>query len=125
MTWKMQGPSWIQANDERLIVMRRMGTLGDGVRYEGGKLVRDTGTIRLFHCQCNIQPLTGKDLLILPEGERYDDQLWLWSNQQDEAIAINDTVLREGRTYQVQSCEEWGSYNRARLVLDDTLPELD
>ena len=122
MTWKLSGPSNIITGDETLDVVREGTSLGGNVNYVDGKLVK-TNPLK-FCIICNVQPLTGKDLLLVPEGDRYTDQLWVWMNQQQTPLLTNDMVLRQGRTYQVQSAENWGSYTKARIMKVDVGPNV-
>lgn len=122
MTWPMSGPSRIMNHDEALDVVRPP-SLGLGSAYLGGKLSITPGASARFTLAANVQPLGGKDLQLLPEGDRFADQLWVWTNVVNPGLQINDQVTRRGRVYQVQSAEEWGTYIRARLVAVDQLED--
>ena len=119
--YPMAGPSRIMANDETLTVLRQAEAVGAGVIYVNGKPVRDPSVNQTFQLTCNVQPLIGPDLMLLPEGDRFDDQMYLWTNSPG-SIDVGDLVTREGLTYQVQDAETWGSYTKARIVLVDNLP---
>lgn len=123
--WKLSGRSQIIDNDEQLQVTRQPSSTDAGVVYVGGKAVKDSQQTSTYLCRCNIQALTGRDLLLLEEGDRYDDQLWLWTHNDAQAPQTGDLVDRLGGTYQVQSAEPWGNYTRCRLVRDDRLLAFD
>ena len=120
----LQGPSQIITNDETLAVCR------DGsVTYVDGKPVK--GNIIQFKITCNVQPLNGRELMLVPELDRYKEQYWVWMNQQDTPLEINDTVLRPGLdqynkptlvSFQVQEIQNWGSYTQAKIMRRDVGP---
>lgn len=120
MTYPMSGPSLIMNTDETLAVIRESSQVGAGVNYVDGKPVQDETLYVRFNLVCNVQPLSGRDLLLLPEGQRFVDQFYVWSNQRDMALDTGDLVLRDGKTYQCQSTEDWGSYTRGLCTLVDT-----
>lgn len=120
MSWPMSGLSTIMNTDESLPVMRYPETLGSGVTYADGKTVVVPTTLVVYQVICNVQPLTGNDLLQLPEGQRYNDQFWLWTNQNQMAVEVGDLISRTSKTYECQSAQAWGSYTRARCVSIDT-----
>lgn len=114
----LQGPSYIIENDETLCVTR-IGT----VIYQDGKPI-DRNLIE-FNITCNIQPLNGRDLTLVPEGDRYKEQYWIWMNNSESPLEINDKVCRKGLDktnrpalvkFQVQEVQHWGSYTRARIM---------
>lgn len=67
----------------------------------------------------SIQPLNGRDLLLVPEGDRYKEQLWFYTASK---LKIKDRANRCGVNYQVQSVDDWGAYVRARLMRIDVGP---
>jgi hypothetical protein len=71
-----------------------------------------------FCFDCNVQPLGGRDLLMVPEGDRYKEMYNLWTKGMP--LKDNDRIKRLGKFYQVQSLENWGSYQKAKIMLDDT-----
>ena len=75
--------------------------------------------------------MNGRDLLIVPEADRYKEQYWVFMNQQQKPLFTNDRVIRimasqNGKSgpvgFQVQSSENWGSYTRARIMRIDVGP---
>lgn len=124
MTWRLQGPSQIIEKDETLKVRRQGSSVPKNVSYVDGKPVKRTEFD--FEITCNVQPLNGRDLLILPEADRFKEQYWVFMNQQEKPLLVNDIVVRfqEGQlvNFQVQSAENWGSYTRARIMRIDVGP---
>jgi hypothetical protein len=103
-------------NDERLAALRE-----GGVVYVDGKPVkRDPLRYRIVG---NVQPLGGKDLLLVPEGDRTKEQYNIWSENRDLAMVTGDLVLRLGVVFQVQGTEPWGSYTKARMMAVDLGPD--
>lgn len=91
--------------------------------YVDGKI--DETKIEKFKIQGNVQPVNGFDLLIVPEGDRFKEQYWLWT---ETPLRLNrDRILRKdqlGNTivYQVNQIKPWGSYTQARIIRVDTGP---
>lgn len=122
---KLQGPSRIINYDETLCV-ERIGK----VIYVDGKPVQSE--IIRFDLHGNVQPLNGRDLLLVPEGDRYKEQYWIWMNNTAKPLEINDQVIRNSQDafhrpitsyYQVQEAQQWGSYTRARIMRIDVGPK--
>lgn len=106
---KLQAPSQIITKDENLTVFRE-----GCVEYLDGKPVKKNVT--QFDIRCNIQPMGGRDLLLVPEGDRFRDPFWIWTT---EDIKINDRVVRCGYNYQVQTTQQWGSFIQAMIMRID------
>lgn len=118
--FSMSGPSEIMLSDETLLLRRQISSLGDSVIIVDGKRVyRDFVE---FQIDCNVQPTTGDDLLLLPEGDRFDEQLILYVQDTSEQPQPNDLVKR-GDWYVVQAAEGWGSYTRVRMQRVDVGPD--
>lgn len=115
----LQGKSKIISKDEKLPVIRR----GAIVYNEYGKPVPNT--TEEFTIVCNVQPLNGKDLLLVAEGDRLKEQFWVWSDNFPgcKKPQPNDMVTRCGINFQVQSAEDWGSYTRSRIMRIDVGPD--
>lgn len=112
---KLQGPSTIINGDENLAVSRVGQTI-----YPEGKPVQ-VGNLK-FNITCTVQPLNGRDLLLVPEGDRFKEQYYLFANGLQKVLEISDRVIRQSVNYEVQSLENWGSYQRARIVRIDAGP---
>src|SRR5258706_9312645 len=102
----LQAPSQIINYDETLPVVRE-----GCVTYVDGKPRKSASTIH--EVECNVQPLAGRELLLVPEGDRHKEQYWLWTA---DDIRVNDRVVRCGANYQVQVVQQWGSYRQAKLM---------
>ena len=120
MTWKLSGQSQIITGDEVLEVQREGSDIPGSIVYLDGKPVRRQPII--FTIVCTVQPLSGRDLLMVPEGDRISANYWVWSNQTQKPLKLNDLIRREDEVYQVQESSDWGSYTRARMMLVDTGP---
>jgi hypothetical protein len=109
MPTPLQGPSEIMRTDTTVTVVR------DGaVQYVDGKPVVARQT--QFTVYGSIQPLVGRDLLLVPEGDRYREQYWIWTPND---LRINDRVIYCGANYQVQTVQSWRSYNQVRIMRID------
>lgn len=129
--WQLQGPSQIIIGDETLVVHRNTIDGVPDVTYFDGKptLSGNYGAQDVFTIQCNVQPVDGRDLLIVPEADRFDERYWVYTNEKDKPVLINDRVVRwdftEEKTvnFQVQKVETWGKppngYQRIMIVRDD------
>jgi hypothetical protein len=106
----LQGPSQIISCDEELTLYRDIK-----ITYIDGKPV-DSGGRKSFTFQANVQPLLGRELLIVPEADRFKEMYYVWSYFQ---VLINDLIVRQGINFQVQQIENWGSYTRSRMVRID------
>lgn len=78
--------------------------------------------VKNFDIKGIIIPLTGKELLLVPEGDRFRQQVWVYTQQE---IRDNDSIIWDGYPYEVQIVENWGSYRRSRAMKMDVGPEGD
>jgi hypothetical protein len=109
---KLQAPSQIITRDERLRVVR------DGrVIYVDGKPIKSD--FIAFEIKANIQPINGRELLIVPETDRFKEAYYLFTTDQ---ILVNDRIERCGVNFQVQTVEVWGNFIRSRIMRIDTGP---
>jgi hypothetical protein len=72
---------------------------------ETGKAVAVSDERNVF--KANLQPLTGKEIQSLPEGERTDERLNGWTI---EAITQKDKVVLRGGVYSVRNIEFWPTH---------------
>lgn len=80
-----------------------------GVIGSDGRLV--PGSQSTFSILASVQPMTGRDLLRLPEGQRTKENLKIWSQTQlftSGAGQDPDTVAVDDADFQVQMCRRWG-----------------
>lgn len=84
------------------------------VTYTDGKPVKSPG--EEYCATGSLQPMGGRDLLLVPEGDRYKEQLWFFTSF---CLKLNDRVRRCGVNYQVQSVQDWSTFFQARLMRID------
>jgi hypothetical protein len=132
MSIKLFGQSQILKKDETLLVVREGTNIPGNVVYVDGKPIKRNGV--RFPIVANVQPFGAKDLLLVPEGDRYRQIFWIYFENKcvksEEGIEIdaadlvkdNDQVVRNGKYYQAQGVESWGSYSRARIMSVDVGP---
>lgn len=97
--------------------------------YVDGKATKRNPT--RFTITGAIQPLSGNDLLIVPEGDRFTEQYWVWQALSPgvTGIEVEDKLLREGKTFQVQMAKPWGDvtggtgFIQARVMRVDVGPD--
>lgn len=130
---KLFGPSQILKRDEEITIIRQGTDVPENVSVVDGKPVKRTFT--RFSITGNVQPLNGRDLLLIPEWDRFKEQYWVYFNNvvlcdqafiraKDESLLrVNDQVVRLGVNFQVQELEDWGSYARARIMRIDVGPQ--
>ncbi len=79
--------------------------------YINGRFV--AGADEEFTAAGNIQPLNGKELLLLSEGERERQVLKIYTAF---SLANGDTVTRaDGIRYEVQAVEDWNRFGQAHF----------
>lgn len=109
---RLQGQSTIIAKDETVGLVRE-----NCVEYVNGKPVKKA--VQSFDIRCNVQPLSGKELLLVPEGDRSKEQYNLWTQAK---VELNDRIQRCGVQFQVQTVEAWGSFYECRIMRIDVGP---
>lgn len=87
------------------------------VTYVDGKPVKSDVTT--FKARGSFQPLSGRDLMLVPEGDRLKEQFWLYTPSK---IKINDRVVRCGINFQAQTIQDWGDYQQVRVMRIDVGP---
>lgn len=124
---KLFGSSQILNHDEQLQVWRVAS-----VEYSDGKPVQRQ--LKPFIVTGNVQPISGRELELVPEHDRYSENFWVYLNntkftvdmgldiQGPSPIVVNDRISRQGANYQVQESQNWGSYTRLRIVRIDVGP---
>lgn len=132
MSIKLFGQSQILKKDELLTVVREGTAIGQNVVYKDGKPIKRNPIT--FCVRCNVQPLGSKELLLVPELDRFREQYYIYFEnksivtetnieiQANSLVLDNDRVIRLGVSFQVQGIENWGSYSRARIMRIDTGP---
>lgn len=124
---KLFGQSQILKKDE-FISVRREGV----VTYVDGKPQK--WEIGNFTVRGNVQPMAGRDLLMVPEHDRFKEQYWLFIDNAEffvkagfdveskPVLKVNDIVIRLGVNYQIQQVQDWGSYVRCHMMRIDIGP---
>jgi len=108
----LQAPVDIINLDEVLLVHRV-----DRTFVKDGKFVQKN--FEPYELVANVQPMNGRDLLMVPEADRYREQYWVFTEQNEKVPALNDIVVRAQVNFQVQSVENWGSYSKFRMMRVD------
>lgn len=135
MSIKLFGKSQVLKKDERLKIIRQGTDIPFNVVYVDGKPVKRRGIH--FEVKANVQPLGSRDLLLVPELDRFKEQWWIFVEnhvviteegieiQAEDMIRDNDQVFRLGKYYQVQGVENWGSFVKARIMRIDVGPNAE
>lgn len=123
--WKLSQPSFIMTHDEVLSVTRDPRQIYQGVQYVDGLPRIDVSQASSYPLTCNVQPVSGRDLELLPEGQRLGQQYYLYCPAQPVLPEAGDTFERDGMTFQVQEATFWGNYTRARATNSQALPTLE
>jgi len=114
------GPSRIISTDEVLSVCREAG---NPLLIDGKPVHRPALN---FQVQANVQPLTGLDLMRVPELDRHLERFWVYTNEKVQPLQLNDRIQRVGVNYQVERIETWGNpphgYQKAQIVRIDVGP---
>lgn len=72
--------------------------------YVNGHYVEGAGTNNSI--QANVQPLSGSQILQLPEADRQKES---WAVLTESEIRVNDIVTRNSKTYEVQRVEDYNN----------------
>jgi len=83
------------------------GTYVDGY-WSGGKE-------KTFEIRASVQPITGRELEMLPGGDMEKEAIKLYFNEisfsgAEKCLLVGDRVEVSGKKYVVQSVQDWGSY---------------
>lgn len=93
-------------------------------RYGAGSYVEGEhteGTASTFDIKASVQPMSGRELMKLPEGERTQDNLVVLTASElrtREGTAQADRLSIDGATYEVLGVEDWyseGGFYRAHV----------
>lgn len=97
---------------------------------ESGHMVMQYGTVQPVTILATEMPLTGHDLLRIPEGDRTRERKKIYSAdivfiENPDTKAKADVVTVYGKDYQVESVETWPQYWKAVLVSVEPPEEQD
>ena len=67
----------------------------------------------------NFQPMGGDDLMLVPEAQRTKDNIIVFTEQNEKTPKLNDHIVVDGKRYQIQNVENWGSYSKLRAMRED------
>lgn len=110
---KLQFPKSYMIRHDELLTATRPGRTD----YVDGKPLARAEVTYQFHC--NVQPINGRDLLLVPEGDRYKEQYTVWT---EHPVQANDRIIRCDISFQAQSVEAWGTYFKVRMMRLDVGP---
>lgn len=121
MSWRLQARSRIMRFDE---VLQRL--VFSDITYVDGKPKMTLLAAEPF--RANVQPLKGRELLLVPEHQRFTEQYWAYT--QDRTFEKTGETVRRAQPgdtpvfvhFQVQEVEHWGSYQRVRIMRVDVGP---
>lgn len=79
------------------------------------------GATSTFTIKGNIQPLSGAEILQLPEADRKRQSMWLYTK---EELLENDIITVNGKPYEIHPVEDWTRQGRlqhykSRIMLKD------
>ncbi len=69
-----------------------------------------SNSLTSFLIEASIQPLTGRQLMDLPEGKRGDETCWLFSSTELRSVdpeTLSDRVIYRGESWVVTKTEQW------------------
>jgi hypothetical protein len=75
-----------------------------------------------FDATASVQPVTGQELLQVPEGDRHREHIYLFTK---DDIRLDDTIIYAEREFEVQRVDDWEdqglalAHRRCRAVLKD------
>ena len=122
----LDGPVELLDCDEVNTVVRQGRQVDADMSYVDGLPVSEH-PVTTFLAVSTVQPMSGRDLLLMPEGFRTKETLWVWQRYEagisgGSIMTVADVLVRGGRAYQVQSAEDWGCYVRCMVVEIDLGP---
>jgi hypothetical protein len=98
----------------------RVVNIGRTIQRNGKPVHLD---ITYYEVTCSVQPFGGLEVLLVPEGDRQKDMYWVYLQEDsNRPIVVNQTVIYNSLNFQVQKVEQWGSYQRIKIVRLDVGP---
>ena len=85
-------------------------TLGEGFYNKDGRFIPGDFVVR--NINASIQPLSGRQIQLLPEGRRSEDSIVIYSTEelftaQSSANKKGDVVIFRGKRYEVFNTKAW------------------
>lgn len=107
----------LMSQDERLPILRE-----GKVIYRDGKPVKRE--IARFEATCGVAAMLGKELQLLPEGDRRREQFKVYQQPVfgEPKIQPGDKALRNGGVYVFEDAKDWGSFVEGLMVHQDVDP---
>jgi len=99
----------INQDDEKITILRRPQG-----KYVSGRHV--LGVEETFEAFASVQPITGVEILQISEGDRKRSHFKIYTTFQ---VEDNDVVIHDGKRYEVRKAENWDTYTKAVIVLED------
>jgi len=60
--------------------------------------------------KANVQSLSGREILQMPEGDRQKEHNWMYTTQK---VLVNDVVCYKNEMYEVRSVADWTDFSLA------------
>ncbi len=88
-------------------------------RYGKGEYVQgvyEQGNKSCIEIRASIQPITGHELMSMPEGERTRSHFNVFTTTK---LKNEDLINYKGKVYEVRTVEDWDEYSLGKAVLKD------
>lgn len=97
-----------QDDEQNISVVRKVGT------YVKGRFIyADPISLEV---KGSLQPLTAREILQLSEGDRVKSHFKFYSTFK---MTLDDFLIIDGKSYEIQRVEDWDSYTKSVAVLED------
>lgn len=112
----------LMSNTEDVEIVRTDLHIGGDTIISGGKRVRRAE--RRFPAKIVVYPASGKDLALLPEGDRLTETLSIFQRKQGETQLVHgDRFVWQQKVYFVKNVSTWGPYIQALAQVVDVGPD--
>lgn len=95
-------------------------------KHDNGEFIKGVwvkGIIKsIITLNASVQPISGRDLLTLPEGERTNVRYKVYFENQDLDLTINDLIYFENRYFKIINDNNWFNapfLNHTKIFLGD------
>lgn len=108
-------------------IIRAFGEAVIITRYKPGRYIERKwcdGGCSTFQVVASIQPMSGRERLLLPEGDRSREFVHIWTSSplqlgDIEKKTRGDSFDWNGKTYFVEKVERWGNHYRSTASLEN------
>lgn len=112
--WKLEGPYRLLDFDETLVCLRQGRDAQLDVSYVDG-LPYAAHPPSVNTITATWQPMTGKDLLLVPEAFREENNARMWQRHYTPGaetfrVDVGDVIVRLGKAWQIKTVMDWGDY---------------